>query len=71
MRQPSHRRQYRDRLLLMDITDLDGVWTHHIIHYTLHYACQGNKRSDGDVMFSVKPPLLCGIQLWDTKRSFV
>lgn len=69
MRQPSHRRQYRDRLLLMDITDLDAVWTHHIIHYTLHYARQGNKRSD--VMFSVKLPLLGGIRLWDTKRSFV
>lgn len=58
-----------DRLLVMDVTDLGWVWTPHIIHYTLHYACQGNKRSD--VTFSVKPPLLCGAQLWDTQRSFV
>lgn len=32
-----------DRLLVMDVTDLGWVWTPHIIHYTLHYACQGNK----------------------------
>lgn len=58
-----------DRLLVMDVTDLGWVWTHHTVPYTLHLARQGNKRSV--MTFSMKPPLLCGAQLWDTEKSSV
>lgn len=60
------RRQYRQAAC--DGCDWPGRGLPHIIHYTLHYACQGNKRSS--VAFSVKPPPVRGPG-YGTQRSFV